>query len=210
MSGSGAWDGATGDFLGDSLTEQGYFTGAMTSLYGVVVNNYGVSGTTISNINPSNMFSTRISSMSTSCDFVFVLGGTNDWGLKAPLGAKNALTYGNYDNFYNALYTTLTDLRARFQTKPIFISTIPQRNWQGGGQASGIFNNGNGVTLMEFNDAIKYVANIIGATVIDAFESGITTQNLSVYTPDNLHFNAVGGARFAAHVMDTMNQVTPY
>lgn len=205
-----AWANKTGDFLGDSLTAGGRYTAAFTSLYGVTVNNYGVSGTTISNIRQSDMFYTRIPDMSTSCDFVFVMGGTNDWGLGAPLGDKSHIVSHDYSTFYSALYNTLVPLRKKFPFKPIFVATITQRNWQGGQQASGIWNNGNGASIMDFNDAIRFVANIIGAIVIDSFGCGIVIDNLSSYTDDNLHFNNSGGARFATYCMDMMKQITPY
>jgi len=204
------WIDSTGDFLGDSLTAQGYYTGAFESLYGITVYNYGVSGTTISNINPTNMFKDRIASMSTDCDFVFVLGGTNDWGLGVPLGQKSQLVTDDYSTFYSAIYNTFAALRDKFKTTPIFCATIPQRNWQGGGQSSGIFSNANGNSIMEFNDAIKYVANIFGIIVIDSFECGITTLNLNTYTSDNLHFNLAGGTRFTTFAMDNMKQITPW
>lgn len=203
------WYGKKGDFLGDSLTEQHQYTDALEDLYNITVNNYGKSGTTISNINSTDMFKDRISNMSLDCDFIFVLGGTNDWGLGVPLGTKT-LVDNDYSTFYNALYNTLSALRNRFPLKPIFVATIPVRNWQGGGQASGIWQNSQGNSLMEFNDAICYVANIIGATVIDSFSSGINLESLSTYTNDNLHFNEAGGKRFATYVMDCMKRITPY
>ena len=205
---SSVWTGKTGDFLGDSLTEQNQYTSKLASLFGIVVNNYGKSGTTISNKNATNYFVTRVSSMSTDCDFVFVMGGTNDWGLSADLGQKGDITA---NTFYGGLYLMFEALRSRFPTKPIFVSTITQRNWQSGGQASGIDSNSNGDSIMDFNEAIVYMAHRYGCIVMDGFgESGICVSNLSTYTVDNLHFNADGGTRFAIFVKDHMNQITPY
>lgn len=203
------WNNKTGNFLGDSLTAQGRFTGKMSSLYGIVVNNYGVSGTTISNIIANNYFSSRIDGMNDNCDFVFVLGGTNDWGLSATLGTK---TDTSLSTFYGGLYDMFSKLRTKFPTKPIFVSTIPQRNWtQTSDQSSGIDSNSKGNSVEEFNDAIRYMAHRYGCTVIDAYgECGIVVDNLSTYTVDNLHFNDNGGTRFATFVKDKMEIVTPY
>lgn len=203
------WDNKTGDFLGDSITAQGQYTAKMTSLYGITVNNYGVSGTCISNVNGSNYFAARVSTMSTSCDFVFMLGGTNDWGLGAPLGTKTDTTV---DTFYGGLYATLSALRERFPTKPIFVSTILQRDWtQTQDQSSGIDSNANGNSVMEFNEAIIYMAHRFGAIVIDGFgESGICIPNITTYTNDRLHLNATGGTRYATYIKDVMETISPY
>jgi hypothetical protein len=202
------WDGKTGDFLGDSITAQNQYTAKITELYGIVVNNYGVSGTTISNIGGSNYFATRINGMNENCDFIFMLGGTNDWGLNAPLGTKNDKTVST---FYGGLYVTLNALREKFPTKPIFISTILQRDWQSSGQPSGIDSNSNGNSIMEFNDAIIYMAHRFGCVVFDGFgECGICISNITTYCSDRLHLNATGGTRYATFIKDCMEQYSPY
>ena len=203
------FSGLTGDFLGDSLTSQHYFTDMLTDLYEITVNDYGVSGTSISNIINHDQFYTRVSGMSTDCDFVFVLGGTNDWGLSATLGTKSDT---NANTFYGGLYQLFSALRTRFADKPIFVSNIPQRNWtQDTSQASGIDSNANGNSVMQFNEAIEYMAHRYGCIVVDAFgESGICVSNLSGYTGDGLHFNEYGGKRYAEYIKDVMDRFTPY
>ena len=203
------WNGKTGNFLGDSITEQNVFTGYMSSLFGITVNNYGVSGTTISNKNGSNYFSSRIESMNEDCDFIFILGGTNDWGLGATLGTKTDTTVST---FYGGLYDVLSKLRAKFPTKPIFVSTILQRDWTSTtDQSGGIDSNVNGDSIMDFNEAIVYMAHRFGCKIVDGFgESGIAVSNIDEYTGDRLHLNEAGGTRYATFVKDEMEKVTPY
>ena len=147
--------------------------------------------------------------MSDSCDFVFMLGGTNDWGLNATLGTPQDRTE---NTFYGGLYMTLNALRTKFPTKPIFVSTILQRNWtQTTDQPSGIDSNGNNNSVMQFNEAITYMAHRFGCIVIDGFgESGICVSNIATYTKDGLHLNDAGGTRYATFIKDAMENTSLY
>ena len=203
------WSGKTGNFLGDSITYMGLYTERLSKKSGIVVNNYGISGTTYSNINGTNPFYTRVNGMSEDCDFIFVFGGTNDWGLSAPIGTFSDT---ETDTFYGGLNATFSALRTKYPTKPIFVSTILQRNLASGlGQATGMMTNSHEKSIFDFNNAIKEVAGRYGCTVVDGCnESGIIYENLDTYTSDRLHLNDVGAERFAQFILDKMNQVTPY
>ena len=180
--------------LGDSLTEQGYYTNALKNM-GYSINNHGLSGTTISSINPTNPFYERINSISENCDFILVVGGTNDWGLSVPLGEK---TDKSQHTFYGGLFVTLTQLRRKFPTKTIFVSEILQRNWTATtDQASGMDSNANGNSIQEFNEAIRYMAERLGCFVLPSFSFGLFAENLGTYTSDGLHLNTLGGEKFA-------------
>lgn len=207
------WDGKTGNFLGDSITSQGKYTAALTSLYSMTVNNYGISGTTISAIKDTENFPCfyhRIESMTTDCDFVFMFGGTNDWGLGCPLGTVSDSTLAT---FYGALYYTLNLLRTKFPAKPIFIGTILQRNYTASpsSQPAGMDRNQRGNSIDEFNQAIVYMARRFGCIVIDTWQAGICPEiNGSTYMTDGLHINEVGGTRLAVFIKDLMERYSPY
>ena len=203
------WGGKTGNFLGDSITAMGLYTKKLTEKAGIVVNNYGVGGTTYSNINSSNPFYSRVSAMSENCDFIFAFGGTNDWGLSVQTGNPNDT---EPNTFYGGLNATFSALRAKFPTKPIFVGTILQRNLASGkGQATGMMSNNNGDSVADFNKAIKRVAERYGCIMFNGYsESGIIYENLFTYTSDGLHLNDSGAERYAQFVLDRMEQVTPY
>lgn len=201
------WNNKIGDFLGDSITAQNQYTNKLNFLYGITVNNYGVSGSCISNILNAyyTPFYERVSSMNTDCDFVFMFGGTNDWGKNCPLGTKSDT---EPNTFYGALYTTLTALRTRFPTKPIFVCTILQRNYN---YRENMENNSNGNSIEEFNIAIKYMARKFGCIIIDLWQCGIYPDiNGSTYMTDGVHINNVGGTRVAMFIKDSMERYTPY
>ena len=206
----GVWSGKIGNFLGDSITNMGLYTERLSKKGNLTVNNYGIGGTTYSDIYDSNQFYTRVNAMDDRCDFVFVFGGTNDWGLSAPLGTVRDT---ETDTFYGGLNATFSALRTKYPTKPIFVATILQRNLANGlgGQVTGMTSNNHGNSIFEFNDAIKQVASRYGCVVIDGCaESGIIYENLDTYTSDRLHLNDTGAERFAQLILDKMNQVTPY
>lgn len=202
------WEGKTGDFLGDSITSMALYTQKLTEKAGIVVNNYGVGGTTYSNINSSNPFYSRVSTMSEDCNFIFVFGGTNDWGLSVQIGNPSDT---EPNTFYGGLNATFSALRTKFPTKPIFVGTILQRNLASGkGQATGMTSNANGDSVADFNEAIKRVAERYGCKIINGYSSGIIYENLFTYTSDGLHLNDSGAERYAQFILDGMEQVTPY
>ena len=197
------WSGKTLDVIGDSVTAQGLYTNELTAAYNINVNNYGVSGTTFTNTSP-DYFAERVSTMSLTCDGILVQGGTNDWGRSVPLGTK---ADRGLNTFYGAVWYTLNELRNRFPGKPIFVSTILQRDWQQAGQSSGIDSNANGDSLEDFNEALKYMAARFSCPVIHAFsESGICVNNITDYTVDRLHPNAAGAKKYADCIVDRIKQ----
>lgn len=203
------WYGKTGNIIGDSITAMGLYTQKLTEKAGIIVNNYGVGGTTYSSVNSSNPFYERVSSMTEECDFVLVFGGTNDWGLSVPIGNQNDT---EPNTFYGGLNVTFNKLRAKFPVKPIFVETILQRNLASGkGQASGMMQNGNGNSIFDFNKAIENIADRYGCEVFDGCtRSGIVYENLDSYTIDRLHLNDNGAERYAQFLLDRMEQITPY
>lgn len=203
---NGILAGKTLDALGDSITAQGKYTQQLAEMYGAVINNYGVSGSSISS-KTWDAFHTRVDAMAT-CDCVFILGGTNDWGYSAPLGTKTDTTDST---FCGGLYLLGEAVRAKFPTTPVFISTILQRDWTDTAtdatQCSGIDVNANGNSIAEFNEAIRYFANRYGFVVVDGFgESGICVPNIQTYTTDRLHLNDAGGVRMARLIDRKVNE----
>ena len=110
------------DFLGDSITEGAGSNGPDTiysavccRLIGAIEKNYGVSGTRIARQrvidmagDPDEDFILRARWMDRNADFLFVFGGTNDFGHgDAPLGQMGDKTPFT---FYGAMDTLCSDL----------------------------------------------------------------------------------------------------
>lgn len=109
------------DVLGDSLTEgvgartpDKAYPVVLSKLTGAVVNNYGVSGSRITDIpdgwtNPGS-FIDRMYAMDKSADLVIVFGGTNDfWFGDCPIGKR---TDTKVSTFYGALNTMIPYLKS--------------------------------------------------------------------------------------------------
>ena len=189
--------------LGDSITDAsgawGHYTAALSAM-GYTVNNYGKGGTTISSVK-SDPFYKRIEGMSGDCDFIFMLGGTNDWNAGVDLGTEND-TAAN--TFYGGLYVTLEALREKFPDKPIYVSTIMQRT-RAADSGSGDTNK-NQNTIEKFNEAIIYMAQKFDCIVVDGY-SCITKINAGTDLTDGLHPSATGAAKYAAF-LDAAFQAT--
>ena len=124
------------NILGDSITEgvgasceANRYADVFAQLYGVKVNNYGVSGSRFAcqRINTGERheahFCMRMEEMDLSADAVVVFGSTNDYGHgDAPLGV---FTDRTPDTFYGACHYLMSNLLRRYCGKPIvFMSPL--------------------------------------------------------------------------------------
>lgn len=119
------------NFLGDSITEGALASDTSKTFVCLVgeflkceVRNYGISGTRIARQQkPSAVpqydeyFASRVSNMKHDADFVFVFGGTNDFGHgDAPMGKKGDNTP---DTFYGAMYDLISELLKFYKKEQI-------------------------------------------------------------------------------------------
>lgn len=118
------------NILGDSLTEgvgartpDKAYPVVLSKLTGAVVNNYGVSGSRITDIpegwtNPGS-FVDRMYAMDKAADLVIVFGGTNDfWFGDCPIGKR---TDTKPNTFYGALNTMLPYLKNAYPNADIVL-----------------------------------------------------------------------------------------
>ena len=69
------------------------------------------------------------------------------------------------------------------------------------------FENGNGVQLSVYNDAITKIANNMGAKVIDLnTDIELTASDISKYTVDRLHPNKLGMELIADAIIQALNK----
>lgn len=123
--------------LGDSITEgvgaseaNKTYPSVLSKLTGVKVNNYGVSGSRITdaktNIPHPGAFVNRMYSMSAQADLVIVFGGTNDfWYGDCPIGKP---TDRGQDTFYGALNKMMSHLKNRYPDADIVFITPYQQS----------------------------------------------------------------------------------
>ena len=198
------------NFLGDSITA-GAGAGTVDNMYttmigkqfGVKVNNYGVSGTRIarqrkSSDNPKEDedFLLRATKMGPLADFVFVFGGTNDYGHgDAPIGK-----YGDRTpfSFYGALTLLVEYLIGVYgREKACFILPLPRagdENRYGDGSKKIPT-----LTLNGYRKVMEEVLERYGIDFLDLCEKFPKTK-LSELTIDGLHPNPEGNRILAGSV----------
>ncbi|MGN0313912.1 MAG: SGNH/GDSL hydrolase family protein [Fusicatenibacter sp.] len=186
--------------LGDSITDEifvdrHYYDYIMERCPGLVVRNYGISGTRISE-NDETAFCRRYREMD-QADVITVFGGVNDWGQQnpAPLGR-----FEDRDSrtFYGALHLLCEGLQTNYPEAVILFLT-PIGN-VGYGQFA-IGKNILGYTVEDYADAICRVCASYKIPVLDLCrECGFTPENPvqnKRYFIDGLHLSEEGHKRIS-------------
>ena len=124
------------------------------------VNNYGVSGTSVSSsspVLPKSAFTLRYKDMNDSAELILVAGGTNDFGTSVSLGTPNDKTD---ISFYGGLNILCGGLKEKYPDATVVFITPINRNDKN--------SNDNGNTLEQYRSAIKAVAGVkYGFPIID-------------------------------------------
>ena len=202
------WKGKKVNFLGDSITE-GIYIPTVTKTYPMllqeklglaVARNYGEGGTMISDGERS--FLNRYNEMDNDADLIVVFGGTNDYSMST----KQFGQVDSYDDTFCGCVRNLFDgLIQKYMGKKIVVllpihrinDYLPNPTTQ--------------LTLHEYRNAIKEIANYLGIAVIDVgAESGLHGHNEAFckrYIPDYLHPNQDGMEILADFLADRLEYI---
>ena len=215
------WGGAVASFIGDSITAGTNTTKIYTQYLQEIVgfsacNNYGISGSSISNRN--NPMCERYQAVDSSSDIIFVFGGTNDFHFNVPLG--DMFTVDGINRSYNidtstfrgALNTLCLGLINKFPGKQIVLLTPVHRNvFQQ--QLTDLQKNSADAYLEDYVDCIKEAARMFSVNVIDLFGySGLfpyDTNNAGIYyhSDDKLHPGADGHEQIAKIIAEHLKYI---
>lgn len=203
------WANGKANFIGDSITDgsggSNYRQYVVSNLGLSLGRNYGVSGTTVSNINQP--FYNRVAGMDADADVNFVLGGTNDFSLNCELGALYTLDGSNtriattdLATFYGAYHQLAKNLIAKFPTKRnVLITPLHRGNYAS--QPSDFKPNTKGYYLRDFVNAVIEIGKWYGLPVCDMYTLSNMTPNESaqntLYFSDQLHPTDLGYRRLA-------------
>lgn len=206
---SSKWKGKKVNFLGDSITE-GVYIPTVTKTYPMFLQeklglaqarNYGEGGTMISD--GDRAFYKRYNEMDNDADLIVVFGGTNDYSMSTkPFGE-----IGSYseNDFCGCVRNLLDGLIEKYMGKKIVVllpihrinDYLPNPTTQ--------------LTLHEYRNAIKEIANYLGIAVIDVgSESGLHGHNDAFckrYIPDYLHPNQDGMEILADFLADRLEYI---
>lgn len=138
-------------------------------------------------------------------DVIFILNGTNDFIQSKPLGTYEAgktIAEGEVGNFADAYALMVTKLRAQYpQARIICMTCIPVTRWSDENRqdySEGV--NELGLTIRDYNEVIRQVAEGFGCLVVDTYES-FTDAEANRYTYDGVHPNAAGAEKMAAYIV---------
>lgn len=172
-----------------------------TDKYGMkLVANASWSGGTVTDMVDGSL-PNYISKLGVNPDYIFLFGGTNDFGQCKTIGDLNF--YDTFDRklFIQAVCYQIEKIQETYTNAKIVYMTPMQRNYA----AQSNSKNPNKVRdskpfLYEYCDAIKMVCKIYGVQVVDMFNCGIHFYNMKYYMPDNLHPNVRGMEVIANYV----------
>ncbi len=188
------------NFLGDSITEgvgasdreKTCFVSLMRSQYGVDARNYGIGGTRIArqktpseNARHDLDFCGRFAEMDDDADVIIVFGGTNDF--RHGDAEFGTMTDRTVETFYGALHTLYQGLVEKYPAATIVVMTPLHRLGE---------ENGRGLTLKQYVEAIREVAEFYSLPVLDLYASSGLQPLIPIiketYMPDGLHPNDTG------------------
>ncbi|MBP5216233.1 MAG: SGNH/GDSL hydrolase family protein [Bacilli bacterium] len=205
------------NFLGDSITEGSLATTyEKTFVYlvgekgGFLTRNYGIGGTRFAKQRiPSQeakydrYFASRIAEMDHDADFVFVFGGTNDYGHgDAPFGEEGDRTP---ETFYGAIDDLIRQLLQHYRKEQIvFIPPLYRVNedspWGDGSREKPC------PPLSAYRKAISEVANSFGVRVFDIKDEIGKAENNPLIA-DGLHPNDKGHEKIADLIVNYIKTV---
>lgn len=139
----------------------------------------------------------RCENLGTNPDVIIVYMGINDFNNEVALGTYDGSTEipSITTTFREAYGIMLNKILTKYQNSEVWVCTLPQCERNGGTGFPEI--NGNNVALVEFNKAIKELAEAFGVKVLDHNKCGLTYQNMPTFNPDNLHPNKYGHSLIA-------------
>ena len=145
-------------------------------------------------------------------DIIIIKLGINDFNHNAPLGTYDGSTTLPVDptNFTDAYAIMLDRIMTTYPEATVYCCTLMDCERTGATAFPEI--NGNGDSLIEWNQAIIKLAEAFGARILNHAVCGITHYNLDVYTGDydsgtgkGLHPNASGMSLIANQTIHEMD-----
>ncbi|MBO4327551.1 MAG: SGNH/GDSL hydrolase family protein [Clostridia bacterium] len=194
--GKAYWKGKTVAYLGDSITAlseyQIYLRRILELGRGYT---FAVSGTQLTGEDQS--FTQRAEEIGIDTDLIFVLGGTNDFHVGAPLGTPQDPPCRT--TFCGAVKLVCETLRRDHPDALIVFATPTRRTAPPG---SGIPDkNGIGLSLGDYRQAIIDVCAQYGIPVLDLYTvSRISEETAERYLSDGLHPNTAGFEQMAKEI----------
>ena len=167
-------------------------------------NSWSGSRVTTTGGNDSAGCMSRCQNLGSNPDVIIVYMGINDFNNEVGLGTYdgNGAFPETTTTFREAYAIMLNKIMTAYKSSEIWVCTLPpcERN----GDVGAPEKNGNNVLLNDFNEAIRNLANVFGAKILELAKCGLTYQNMNLYMGDfntstsaGLHPNANGHTKIA-------------
>lgn len=132
-------------------------------------------------------------------EYAFILFGTNDWSGYVPMGTvdDNPSNVNDCTTFYGGLNYMINKLKASRDDIKITIMTCLNRAMIRDNNPNNL---GEEHDLLEYNDAIKNVAEKHNIKLIDLFPL-VTTENFGTFLSDGLHPSEYGHRQMADYIL---------
>ena len=194
--GKAYWQGKTAAYLGDSITELGQYQIFLRQFLDLHRGyTFAVSGTQLTGFDRA--FTQRAKDIDVDTDLIFVLGGTNDFHVGAPLGTIDDPP--SETTFYGALKSVCETLKHDHPDALIVFATPTRRTVPPGSGVPDL--NSAGLSLKAYRDAIIEVCARYGIPVLDLYmNSRITEETADKYLMDGLHPNREGFEQMAKEI----------
>lgn len=192
--------------FGDSISTTaigngGYEVGLRKALQPRTLLNFAVGESGASRGTPNCVLDvlSRHASDCTHADVVILWHGTNDWYWGRPIGE---LGNSQENTYLGALETAVAMIR-KYAPKSIILFATPLFRHQapdGSSVADDAWTlpNRAGLTLSEYDQAIRTAAHSLGAVLVETRESsGFCSKNMDQFLPDHVHPNQEGCAILA-------------
>lgn len=147
-------------------------------------------------------------------DVIIIQMGMNDFNYETDLGTYDGTSVDfptDTSKFREAYSIMLNKILTRYPRAIVICGTIPNHE-DNFSQTTFPERNDDGVLLKSFNEAIKDIADLFGVKVVDWYASGISYQNLNIYTQDwnpssryGMHANRWGHSLMANAVIELID-----
>ena len=192
---SSQFNNKTWNAIGDSITWLNKYEPIVANALGIsTVRNYGKSGFS------TVMLKGEVSSWDNDADLISFFAGTNDFGRCDDLSTtENSVDY------------IFSNLKTKYPNKKIVVCLPIQRWGYTGDTVNGsqpTMTNSKGIKLWQYCEIIMKKANQYDLPVLDLYNlSGITKDNINIYTADGLHPNDDGFKKISAVMIDFFNSI---
>ena len=218
------WNGKKWCAFGTSITDMhrtigqdnlptGKYVQFLANNSGLILNNKGISGGTISNggvqTTTGDILTNILATDVSDYDLITLEGFVNDFAASVPIGE---ITDTEKSTLCGAIYQAVTYFRSNSNA---LICLITDSTGQQFTLSTGIADyrrtkqNSNNKVQLDYNQAIIKMGQYLGVPVIDAGGKSMVNENKAMYLSDHIHQSVLGGEQYAQTIWNELKLLQP-